>query len=169
MLKARQLNLSIYLLPVFILLAASVFIIAKPHLQNSNALPVFTDEITIVQNTVPVVNSKDSAVSKVTAKTMPSPTSPIPLPIIPPKVIHKVIPVYPFKALEKGIEGTVILSVRIGSSGIPGSVDIKHSSGFESLDEAATSAVSQWKFTPATRGNQVIESCFEVPVSFRIK
>jgi len=91
-----------------------------------------------------------------------------PLPLIPPSITYKVFPAYPAAALEQGKEGIVILSIFVGLGGQPGKIETKTSSGIAELDNSASAAVAQWKFSPAAQGGQAIASWFEVPVRFVI-
>jgi len=153
-----------------IVLAASLILISRPHIAPRTAAPVFTDEVTIVNKATPAERSNIVSVSKTAVQPVIKPSIPAPIPpVLPPKVIYKVMPVYPLSALEKGIEGMVILSVYIGASGIPEKIENKISSGSGELDASAVNAVSRWRFDPASRGSQVVDCWFEIPVSFRIK
>jgi len=62
-----------------------------------------------------------------------------------------------------------LLRVRVLSDGRPGDIEIAHSSGHPRLDQAASSAVSRWRFVPARQGNVAIESWVRVPIAFRIQ
>jgi len=48
-------------------------------------------------------------------------------------------------------------------------VQIKQSSGFARLDEAAAAAVRQWRFVPARRGAEPIAASVMVPIVFRLE
>lgn len=77
-------------------------------------------------------------------------------------------PVYPNASRRLGEEGKVVLRVRVSADGWPLSVDIKQSSGFSRLDEAAKMAVGQWRFVPARQGSDAIESSVLVPLNFAL-
>lgn len=77
-------------------------------------------------------------------------------------------PDYPRKALVRGWEGTVILGVDVARDGRPTRVLLLESSGHEVLDAAALSAAQAWRFRPARRGTQAVDSTVRVPVEFRI-
>jgi len=170
MIKAKALPVNTIILPAMIVLAASLILISRPYITSKTTAPVFTDEVTIVNKVMPVERSNIVSAVKTVVVPVLKPGTPAPLPpVLPPKVIYKVMPVYPLSALEKCSEGTVILSVYIGASGIPEKIENKVSSGIVELDESAANAVSQWRFDPASRGSQAIDCWFEIPVSFRIK
>lgn len=78
-------------------------------------------------------------------------------------------PVYPTASRRLGEEGKVLLRVRVSAAGEPLAVDVKQSSGFARLDEAAKAAVERWRFVPAKRGSEAIESWVAVPVVFSLQ
>jgi protein TonB len=78
-------------------------------------------------------------------------------------------PSYPESARRRHQEGTVILSVRVSTTGTPLDVTLKTSSGISALDTAAITTVRLWTFSPARRGTQTVESWVEIPIYFRIK
>lgn len=78
-------------------------------------------------------------------------------------------PVYPVGSRRLGEEGTVVLRVKVSPGGAPMLVEIKRSCGFARLDEAARTAVAQWRFVPARRGDEAIESWVSVPIVFSLQ
>jgi protein TonB len=77
-------------------------------------------------------------------------------------------PQYPVAAIRRRIEGRVVLRVAIATDGQVSNVEVADSSGFGILDNAATNALWRWRFNPATRGGQFVESTVLVPVRFRL-
>ena len=67
-----------------------------------------------------------------------------------------------------GEEGRVVLKVRVSPQGLPLSIEIRQSSNFTRLDEAARSAVEHWRFVPAKQGNEAIEAWVLVPLLFSL-
>ena len=80
-------------------------------------------------------------------------------------------PPAPYPALSRrlGEEGTVRLRVRVGADGRALMVRLAESSGFARLDDSARETVAQWRFVPARRGQEAIESEIIVPVIFLLK
>ena len=78
-------------------------------------------------------------------------------------------PGYPQAARRAGEQGTVILRVLVRRDGLPASVEIESPSGSLRLDAAARDAVGGWRFVPARRGADPIESWVRVPVVFRLE
>ncbi|HYO67907.1 MAG TPA: TonB family protein [Archangium sp.] len=87
-----------------------------------------------------------------------------------PQVLAQVQPRYPRRAKADGLEGLVLVRIIIGTDG---RVEPEHTRVIRSvpgLDEAAMSAVSQWRFSPAL-GHQgrPVRVIVEVPVQFSLK
>lgn len=78
-------------------------------------------------------------------------------------------PRYPVAARRAGEQGTVTLKVLVGSDGLPQRVEVEKTSGSSRLDTAALDAVRRWRFVPARRGSNAIESWVLVPVVFRLE
>jgi protein TonB len=78
-------------------------------------------------------------------------------------------PAYPVASRRMGEEGKVILRVKVSHGGAPLEVEIRQSSGFPRLDDAARNAVEHWRFVPARRGDEAIESWVSVPVVFSLQ
>ncbi|MBL8955937.1 MAG: TonB-dependent receptor [Myxococcaceae bacterium] len=82
-----------------------------------------------------------------------------------PEVIERVDAVYPPQALEQRLEGTATLKVTIEADGRVGDIDVVESAG-SLLDDAATKAMRQWRFQPATRGGEPTAAIVRVPFRF---
>lgn len=78
------------------------------------------------------------------------------------------IPLYPEVARRRGQEGTTLLAVLVDRNGHPTDVSVKRSSGYPLLDGSAVKAVSKWRFFPAQRGGQPVDSLLELPVRFQL-
>jgi len=89
--------------------------------------------------------------------------------LIHPKYAENPKPLYPREARNKGIQGEVVLKVEVLSNGLVGEVEVKKSSGHEILDRSALSAVKQWKFTPARRGESTISAWVNIPIKFQLQ
>lgn len=76
-------------------------------------------------------------------------------------------PSYPASARRRGIEGTVTIAARVGAGGEAKELKLAASSGDSALDSAAMEAVRDWRFVPARRGEQAVESWVRIPVVFR--
>jgi TonB family protein len=170
---------SLPLISIGIILVAAIavsYLISRPSIfMRERSMPVFMgEEITVVQKGVEGIRGVEKAIkaqkaAKVINSPLPQPRVATPLPVLPPSISHRILPEYPVSALEQGLEGTVLLSIYVGMNGSAERAEIKSSSGISELDASAVSAVSQWKFNPATQGGKTMSSWFEVPVRFRIE
>lgn len=100
------------------------------------------------------------------------PAPPAPAPIVAARFdadyLQNPKPSYPPMSRRLGEEGKVVLRVRVSAQGASLSVEIKQSSGFSRLDEAARAAVEKWRFVPARQGGEAVESSVLVPLHFSL-
>ena len=75
---------------------------------------------------------------------------------------------YPLEAKKLRQEGTVVLTLYISARGRLDKIEVKESSGFPLLDEAAITAERQSRFRPAYLGNRPVASKAEVPYRFQV-
>lgn len=123
-----------------------------------------------------------------TTSTAPAPAAPIaappeakPAPAAPPAeapivqarfdadYLNNPAPRYPPLSRRMGEEGKVILRVSVNPQGAADSVEIRTSSGSRRLDEAAVNTVNRWKFVPAKRGDEPVQSWVLVPIIFKLE
>lgn len=74
----------------------------------------------------------------------------------------------PLAARRQRQEGLVVLTVNVTAQGRAGLVEIRQSSGFTVLDNAALQAVRLWEFEPARIDSLAVTSVVEVPVHFKL-
>ena len=77
-------------------------------------------------------------------------------------------PVYPDDAYAQKIQGTVLLIVTVDALGAPVNVTVERSSRNRSLDRAAITAASAWRYVPARVNGQAVIGKVRVPVDFSI-
>lgn len=75
---------------------------------------------------------------------------------------------HPAALRERGIEGAVVLRVKVDVQGRPADVQVLAGSGWRLFDEAALQQVRACRFVPATQGGQAIDSWVEFPVRFAL-
>lgn len=75
-------------------------------------------------------------------------------------------PLYPVLSRRLGEAGRVVLRVHVSPSGLAEQVEIKASSGFARLDQAALEAVRRWRFVPARAGDAPVSAWVLVPLTF---
>lgn len=78
-------------------------------------------------------------------------------------------PAYPLSARRRGVEGRVLVRAEVMADGSCSRVELKKTSGFDPLDQAALEAVKKWRFVPARRGSQSIAAWVEVPITFKLE
>jgi protein TonB len=81
--------------------------------------------------------------------------------------LSRTTPVYPAEARKNGVEGTVLLRLKILLDGRVGKVEVARSSGFPLLDRAASRSASSWRF--AFDGDPPpLGAWAKIPVRFKI-
>lgn len=105
----------------------------------------------------------------------PTPTRADPTPYQPAPVViahadrHRCPPApHPAALRERGIEGAVVLRVKVDAQGRPADVQVQSGSGWRLFDEAALQQVRACRFIPATQGGQAVDSWVEFPVRFAL-
>jgi protein TonB len=78
-------------------------------------------------------------------------------------------PAYPAVARRVGQQGKVVLRVLVNASGSPDRVEIRSSSGFDRLDDAALDTVKHWRFVPARQGDTPVAAWVLVPITFTLE
>jgi protein TonB len=84
-----------------------------------------------------------------------------------PVKIHHVAPLYPSIAQAARVEGTVIIQAIISTDGAVQEARVM--SGSPLLNDAALSAVKQWRYKPTTLNNQPVAVIMTVTVAFRLQ
>jgi TonB family protein len=82
-----------------------------------------------------------------------------------PRVITKVPPVYPPSEREAGRQGIVVLALRVDRQGTVGDARVVKSLG-PAFDEAALTAVRQWRFEPVRRDGRAVDSELNITINF---
>jgi periplasmic protein TonB len=78
-------------------------------------------------------------------------------------------PSYPPLSRRFGEEGRVVLRVLVSLAGEALTVELLTSSGHPRLDEAARRMVATWRFIPAQRGQETLQTWLRVPVVFQLR
>ena len=114
-----------------------------------------------------------------TAPATPTQAAPVaPAPPAPPRIVPPSFdaaylknppPAYPRLSRRQGEKGKVILRVHVTPEGLADQVQVRTSSGFERLDEAAAAAVRQWRFAPARQGEAAVAAWVLVPIIFSLE
>jgi protein TonB len=154
---------------------------AKPLPPPPKPLPQVRKQPVVQPQPVLAVASPTAPSSFVVA---PQPPAPPPQPIIAPAApapvavvaarfdadyLHNPKPIYPPLSRRNGEQGKVLLKVRVSAQGAALDVAISKSSGFDRLDAAAGDAVARWRFVPARRGDEPVDSSVVVPITFALE
>jgi protein TonB len=84
-------------------------------------------------------------------------------------VLSRSTPHYPKSARRKGLQGRVIVTVTVGTSGKVSSCQISQSSGHSTLDQSAVSAARRYRFRPAKNGlGQAVSVRKAIPFNFQL-
>jgi protein TonB len=74
---------------------------------------------------------------------------------------------YPSQLREAGIQGTVILWIFVDEQGAVKKTEVKESSGYEAMDEAALDTAEKMRFTPAMNRDKATPVWLAQPITFR--
>ena len=88
--------------------------------------------------------------------------------IDPPRLLREVKADYTEDARRRGVSGEVVLEIVVRRDGSVGDVRVLQGLGY-GLDERATDAVRQWRFSPAHRLSAPVDVIVEVSVEFRLR
>lgn len=86
-----------------------------------------------------------------------------------PRYRRQVQPVYPRRARQRNIEGTVIVEADLDALGKVTKARVFQSSGHSQLDKSALTAIKKSTFVPASTNGQAVPSKVHVPVQFKLK
>ena len=75
-------------------------------------------------------------------------------------------PAYPPISKRLGEQGKVVVRVLIGVDGSAQQAEVRQSSGFERLDQAALATALKWRYAPGKRGGVAEAMWFNVPINF---
>jgi protein TonB len=78
-------------------------------------------------------------------------------------------PTYPAMSKRLGEQGQVVVRVLIGADGLPQKSELRQSSGFDRLDDAALATVMKWRYVPGKRDGIAEAMWFNVPITFRLE
>ena len=90
-------------------------------------------------------------------------------PLVPPRLLRFDPPEYPNLARQRGVEGTVVLSVRVAASGQVSEVRfVRRVPQDVGINEAAAAAARRARFQPATRGGVPAEAWYTLTIPFQL-
>lgn len=74
---------------------------------------------------------------------------------------------YPSQLRDAGVDGTVILWIFVDEQGVVQKTEVKESSGYEVMDEAALSTAEKMRFAPAMNRDKPTPVWLSQPITFR--
>jgi protein TonB len=95
-----------------------------------------------------------------------APVPKVELPSSDAEYLHNPKPEYPRLSKQRGEQGKVVVNVFIGADGNAQKAEIRSSSGFERLDQAALATARAWRYVPGKRGGVPEAMWFSVPINF---
>ncbi|HZU64807.1 MAG TPA: energy transducer TonB [Novosphingobium sp.] len=85
------------------------------------------------------------------------------------RMLSFVAPTYPIDSRRAHEEGTVVLSLLLGTDGRVQEIQVAHTSGSPRLDSAALAAVRKWRWAPVVRDGQPVLVRGTVRIPFLLK
>ena len=136
--------------------------------------PVAQPDLAPSPRAISATTEPSSAPSPVQASAPPAPPAPA-APPDPPKVqlpssdadyLQNPKPAYPPISKRLGEQGKVVVRVLIAADGSAQQGEIRQSSGYDRLDQAALQTVLKWRYVPGKRAGVAEAMWFNVPIHF---
>ena len=107
-------------------------------------------------------------VADMAAPAPPAPPAPprVDLPSSSADYLNNPPPPYPPLSRRMGEQGQVVVRARIEVNGTASQAEIRSSSGYERLDQAALQTVKRWRYVPGKRGGVPEAMWFNIPIRF---
>jgi TonB family protein len=119
------------------------------------------------------VQTDKSKVKRVQTEPKPGPQSAYMLTDLdePPRVLRRVLPMYPFEAAEQKIEGKVVVRMVVTKEGIAVEPEVfkydpEEIAGI--FDESAIEAVKKYAFKPGMKGGKAVDCIVRMPIVFKM-
>lgn len=149
----------------------------KPLPQRPNAKPipqpVAPVPMPLVDIPAPATFQTIAPSEEKPAPEAPAPGPVTPLPVSPPSFnaayLDNPAPVYPPLSRRSSEQGRAILRVLVTANGTAEAVELRTSSGFPRLDQAAIDTVKRWRFVPARQGDRAVAAWVLVPITFSLE
>lgn len=134
------------------------------------AAPTAAIEVTspVIPDPVPAAAATGSSAStsEVMPGTAPAALLPLVLPSSSAAYLNNPPPAYPPLSRRLGEQGRVVVRAYIDVDGTAARAEIRSSSGYDRLDQAALQTVLRWRYVPGKRGGVPEAMWFNIPISF---
>lgn len=122
--------------------------------------PISTAPQAVAATAAPTATASTAPVAAVTAPVR------VELPSSDADYLQNPKPAYPALSKRLGEQGKVVVRVLIGVDGQAQQTELKQSSGFDRLDQAAVNTVKRWRYVPGKRAGVPQAMWFNVPIHF---
>jgi protein TonB len=143
---------------------------ARPQVQPTPPQPAPSDEPApvVVPTPTPAAAAPAAIEASTVAVAPAAPPAPprIELPSSDAAYLNNPKPAYPALSRRLGEQGKVVVRVLIGVDGRAQQAEVRTSSGYERLDQAALATVRSWRYVPGTRNGTPEAMWFNVPINF---
>ena len=137
-----------------------------PQAQPTPPQPVASTEPAPVQAPAPVATTPAAPPIEAATVTTAAAAARIELPSSNAAYLNNPRPAYPALSRRLGEQGKVVVRVLIGVDGTAQQAEIRTSSGYARLDQAALATVRSWRYVPGKRGGVPEAMWFNVPINF---
>lgn len=146
---------------------------SAPHVTKTQPKPPPVPQPVAIPDPAPLPNAPAGLVTA--QPPIAAPAAPAPAPAASAKVelpssdadyLQNSAPPYPPISKRLGEQGKVLVRVLIGADGVPQKTELRQSSGFDRLDQAALATAMRWRYVPGKRGGVPEAMWFTVPMIF---
>jgi protein TonB len=141
----------------------------QPKFAPSPPLPAPTSEPSpLVVQAAPAAPAPQAIEATTVAAAPAAPPAParIELPSSDAAYLNNPKPSYPALSRRLGEQGKVVVRVLIGVDGTAQQAEIRNSSGYDRLDQAALATVRSWRYVPGKRNGVAEAMWFNVPINY---
>lgn len=144
---------------------------AKPEVQAAPTPPLPTPSPEPAPVLAPAAPAPAAQVAITATTVAPAPAAPsapprVELPSSDAAYLNNPKPSYPALSRRLGEQGKVVVRVLIGIDGTAQQAEIRSSSGYDRLDQAALATVRSWRYVPGKRNGMAEAMWFNVPINF---
>ncbi len=88
---------------------------------------------------------------------------------IPPRIVRKVLPAYPFRARRMGIEGELVVRFIVDVDGKVRDIRILSAKPKGVFEQTVLNTLTKWRFVPGKKNGRVVKTVMVLPVQFKLK